>query len=64
LNLCGTYYQMMEKLLDKIQVYERREDRYLSAFRQYVNSAETILDAGCGSRAAAYIATAQPPIFP
>jgi len=40
---------MIVRLFRKIQVYDGRVDRYLSAFRRYVSSAETILDVGCGS---------------
>jgi len=49
LNFGSTYYQIIVRLLHKLRAYERREDLYISAFRRYVNLAETILDVGCGS---------------
>jgi ubiquinone/menaquinone biosynthesis C-methylase UbiE len=39
---------MIERLL-KTRAYEERATHYISAFSRYVNSAETILDVGCGS---------------
>jgi len=48
LNIFKLFYRIAVSLLDKLQVYRRRTDKYLNHFKHYVGDAGVIVDVGCG----------------
>ena len=48
MNIFKLFYRITVSLMDKLQVYRRRTDKYLSHFKHYVGDAGVIVDVGCG----------------
>jgi ubiquinone/menaquinone biosynthesis C-methylase UbiE len=48
-NIAKFFYERAVNLLSNLKAYEERTNKYVEAFKNYINNAQTILDAGCGS---------------
>jgi 2-polyprenyl-3-methyl-5-hydroxy-6-metoxy-1,4-benzoquinol methylase len=48
-NIAKFFYERTVHLLSNLKAYEERTNKYIDAFKNYINNAGTILDAGCGS---------------
>jgi ubiquinone/menaquinone biosynthesis C-methylase UbiE len=49
INIAEFFYESAVHLLSNLKAYEERTNKYINAFKNYINKAGTILDAGCGS---------------
>jgi len=48
-NIPKFFYESTVNLLSNLKAHEERTNKYIDAFKNYINNARTILDAGCGS---------------
>jgi ubiquinone/menaquinone biosynthesis C-methylase UbiE len=49
INIPKFLYENAVHLMSNLGAYKERTDKYVDAFKNYINNTGTILDAGCGS---------------
>jgi len=47
-NIPKFFYESTVHLMNNLKAYEEKTNKYIDAFKNYINNARTVLDAGCG----------------